>query len=595
MERKGLPRNVIWLALGVILPGSMLLLFGVLLIRQESELASRRDADALTLEARAVADSLEGYLEDGVVAPSGDFKRPTDEGALYLGYLSGGVFHPAVPAPDQALEDPAFGAFLTRASQREFRDGNPARAFRLYERRLAAESDSTRQAYLQMLLAANAFRRGETEAASGFSQAALSTSLQRTDQDGLPIALYAAELVIRNSGRDACGRLGEALSGPRWMTASAYSYLQDLAALGNCTVDSLAVAEYELARWVRAQGPALAVSGDRTVSAWRPVNGGWLVRYGTGTDPQPILARRVTELPGFGAASINLGTVSESSDRNLAPLFPSLIAEFPVVAQGPWKKPLLLSLALLLVLGMTGFGTFLLWRDVQREARVSSLKSQFVSSVSHEVRTPLTSIRLFAEAMLEYGPGGEEQQKKSLEVIAYESGRLTRMLNNVLETSRIERGAVTYTLRPGDLSEAVRSAADALEFAFRRREVPLNQDLASVTASFDSDAIEQAVVNLLSNALKYGGGTAVGVECAEVDGEAVITVTDSGPGIAVEEQEHIFQRFVQGAQRASGSSSGVGLGLSLVKHIAEGHGGQVELDSVQGSGSRFSIRLPLST
>jgi two-component system phosphate regulon sensor histidine kinase PhoR len=223
------------------------------------------------------------------------------------------------------------------------------------------------------------------------------------------------------------------------------------------------------------------------------------------------------------------------------------------------------------------------------------LKSQFVSSVSHEVRTPLTSIRLFAEAMLEYGPGSEEQQKKSLEVIAYESGRLTRMLNNVLETSRIERGAVSYTLRPGDLSDAVRSAADALDYAFRRREVALSQSLESVTASFDSDAIEQAVVNLLSNALKYGGATTVGLSCGESDGEAVISVTDSGPGIPPEEQEQIFERFVQGATRASGSSSGVGLGLSLVKHIIGGHGGRVELQSEQGNGCRFTIRLPLST
>ncbi|MFT5517350.1 MAG: signal transduction histidine kinase [Rhodothermales bacterium] len=595
MERKGLPRHVIWLALGVILPGGMLLLFGFLLIRQESELASRRDADALTLEARALADRMEGYLEGSVVAPSGDLKRPKDGGALYLGYLAGGAFQAAAPPDDQAMADPEFGVFLTRASQREFRDGNPAAAFRLYERRLSTESDSTRRAYLQMLLAANAFRRGDAETATGFAQAALSTPRQRTDEDGLPIALFAAELIFDYSEANVCGALEAVAHDKRWMTVSAFSYWLELSTDGQCVVDSLVVAEYELARWVQAQGPALAVSGDRTVSAWRPVPGGWLLRYGTGSDPQPILARRVTELPVFGAESVGLGTALEPSDRDLGPLFPSLVAGFPTGAGGLWKKSALLGLALLLVLAMTAFGTFLLWRDVQRETRVSSLKSQFVSSVSHEVRTPLTSIRLFAEAMLEYGPGGEEEQKKSLEVIAYESGRLTRMLNNVLETSRIERGAVNYTLQPGDLSEAVRSAADALDFAFRRREVALTQDIASVLASFDSDAIEQAVVNLLSNALKYGGGTTVGLSCAEADGEAVISVTDSGPGIPLEEQAHIFERFVQGERRASGSSSGVGLGLSLVKHIVEGHGGRIELDSEQDTGSRFTIRLALST
>ena len=168
------------------------------------------------------------------------------------------------------------------------------------------------------------------------------------------------------------------------------------------------------------------------------------------------------------------------------------------------------------------------------------------------------------------------------------------MLNNVLTTTRVERGTMTYQCTPGDLADPAENAIEAMRHEYDQANLTIERDLAMARSTFDPDTMEQAVLNLLSNALKYASsGGRVVVRSWEENGHAAVSVQDFGPGIPPEEQERVFERFY----RLNGNNDlripGAGLGLALVRHIAAGHGGKVLLVSERGAGCRFTIQLPL--
>jgi len=253
------------------------------------------------------------------------------------------------------------------------------------------------------------------------------------------------------------------------------------------------------------------------------------------------------------------------------------------------------SIALLLVVGLTLFGAYLLWRDVQREVRMARLRSQFVSGVSHEFRTPLTSIRMFAETLLDR-PADRETHDEFLHTIVDESNRLSRLLRNVLEFSAIERGKRQYRKQRCDLGEIVRAAVRAIQQRLdaERFVLDVKVDEGLPPVSVDGDAIEEAVLNLLTNAMKYSGASRrIDLGLRRENGCAVIRVTDHGIGIRSSEQRRIFESFYRAESAEVDEVPGTGLGLTLVEHIVEAHGGRVELESSPGKGSTFALHLPL--
>jgi len=255
----------------------------------------------------------------------------------------------------------------------------------------------------------------------------------------------------------------------------------------------------------------------------------------------------------------------------------------------------LFVLLLLLVTGVTIFAAYLLWRDLRREVRASDLRAQFVSSVSHELKTPLTAIRMFAETLQMGRCVDERTQQEYLGTIVNECERLSRLVDGVLLFSRTEQGKKHYRLRLVEAAEAVRAAAKAMEYPLSQHGFRLHVDIQEDTPpiSADRDAIEQAVLNLLSNAIKFSGD-ARDVELA-VHGdkdEVVIRVTDHGVGIAPHEQSRIFEKFYRVATPQNQLIPGTGLGLTLVAQIAHAHGGRVTVESALGKGSTFSLRLP---
>ena len=255
------------------------------------------------------------------------------------------------------------------------------------------------------------------------------------------------------------------------------------------------------------------------------------------------------------------------------------------------------SLAGLLALFLVG-GVALALRAADRAVKLSKMKSDFVSNVSHELRTPVASIRVFGE-LLRLGrvedPGKVREYGEHIEG---ESRRLTRLIDNILDFSRIESGRKEYRFAEGqvrDLVEAVirtfemRSAAPEVKIRFVAPDDPLP------LLRMDADAIAQAFQNLLDNAVKYSGESKeiIVTLAAETDHVAIV-VRDHGIGIARDEQRKIFERFHRVGTGLVHDVKGSGLGLSIVHHIVAAHGGCITVDSAPGEGSTFTMQLPIN-
>jgi signal transduction histidine kinase len=251
---------------------------------------------------------------------------------------------------------------------------------------------------------------------------------------------------------------------------------------------------------------------------------------------------------------------------------------------------------LALVLGVALFGGYLLLRDVNRDVRVAEVRSQFVASVSHELKTPLTAIRMFAETLAMGRSRDEQTRSEYLETIVNESERLARLVDNVLDFSKIEQGKKIYRCQPVRLEEVAGSAVRAMQFPLAQQgfhlKYSVEEDIPELQA--DPDAIQQAILNLLTNAMKYSGDSReIDLRIAARDGNAVIQVADRGLGLTPEERKRVFEKFYRAPSHESHSIAGTGLGLTLVAHIASGHGGRVEVESAPGEGSTFCILIPL--
>jgi signal transduction histidine kinase len=303
-------------------------------------------------------------------------------------------------------------------------------------------------------------------------------------------------------------------------------------------------------------------------------------------------------VPPGGEATLAL-IPSGTAFRRLGERFPAIWIFFPQGGQGTAAVKIqeFYAVSLLVVVALTMLGWYLLFRDTLREAHLARLRSQFVSSVSHELKTPLTAIRMFAETLQMRGSTEPQIQREFLNTIVNESERLTRLLNNVLDFSRIERGQRNYHLVPTPLTDVVQSAARTMQFPLSEQGFDFQVDVCDglPPMHLDRDALEQAILNLLSNAMKYSGDSRViALTLRSEKDSAVIEVVDQGIGIAPEERKRIFETFYRVSSSENSAISGTGLGLALVAHTAEAHGGGVEVESTPGKGSTFSIRIPFN-
>ncbi len=234
----------------------------------------------------------------------------------------------------------------------------------------------------------------------------------------------------------------------------------------------------------------------------------------------------------------------------------------------------------------------------EKERRMSALKSDFVANVSHELKTPLALVRMFGEMLQSGRVASEEKRQEYLDIIVQESERLSSLIENVLDFAKVERGRDSYEFAEGDVGDAVSRAANVYRYRAEREGIALavEVDGGLPPARIDERAIQLAVINLVDNALKYASeGKHITVRATREDHAIAVRVIDEGPGVPVEDRERIFERFVRGSRLEVGGKApvrGSGIGLALVKHIAESHGGRAWVEGAAGHGSTFVVRIP---
>jgi signal transduction histidine kinase len=629
------PRHLIALFLVLTLVPSLLLIaFGWRLLRQDLEL-ERQQADASRERA---ADVIVAALEQSVGATEAAMRDAKSlehlggaDDAVAVVFTGDGIqvfpphrllFHPvASPGIEAPAEVFADGETL------EFRDKDPLRAASWFAD-LARSSAQPVRAGALVRLARNLRKAGNPAAA-------LDTYGQITQPDtavgGVPadlLARWARCELLSTLGREPELRaeaqsLAADLTRAKWRLdrdqfslhlADARRWAGDAAA----TPPAAALALAESAQWLyerwrqlppgeRFSGRAArTIDGALTTLVWqgtreqgtaliagaRYVNARWVAKLAplqhrdgvrvSLADPEsratPAAARRRS------AADTGLPwtVLVEDADGNLAAAF-----------QG--RRAIWLG-ALGAVALLIASGSYVVVRAVSRELKVARLQSEFVSAVSHEFRTPLTSLRQLSEMLIDRPGIADDRRRTYYEALARQTDRLHRLVESLLDFGRIEAGTSPYRLAPLDAGAFIRDLVHqfATDRAARGHEVRLEMPAAPGVIAADPDALTNALWNLLDNAVKYSPGSPIVWVDVAVEGSMLaIRVRDRGLGIPAAEQREIFGKFVRGATARAGNIDGTGIGLAMVTHIASAHRGSVSVESEPGAGSTFTLHLPL--
>ncbi len=593
-----------WLLL-LVLPSALgLLAFGVVGLlgntrelrreaRDESRAAARAEARSLrrTVEDRAFLDRIpERYRfsagADGVLAwPSGlgprDPAGQTSARPAYLGY------------PVQRL--------LDRAAALEFERDDAASALTVLEEGRALARDDEDRGVIEARLAWCAHRRADPARRDAALDALLAL-------DGAsPADRLSGLLLATASGRSEPNDLLDRLMAlPDEERAITVDRLRDLAADRVVAIESelgrrlerrrlLRLLQSRLPTWrdEEAFPQVVAQSGDLLVihraRKYLKAEGGL---EGALVPPAVLIAAA-----GLDPQRFAFGATPPEDAIPALPLVAALPARF-AADRGPAEFGFTAILLAGLAIAFVG-GLLLATRALRREAQAARLRSEFLTSVTHELKTPLASIRLIAE-MLEQGVVNDPERRDEYHrLLSGETARLSMLIENVLDLGRMERGERAYDRRPVTPADVVRDAVEVFRPVAKRDglEVEAHLRAAPGEAELDRGALVQALLNLLENGRKYaldGGRLELEDECR--NGVYRLRLRDFGPGIPAGEIDRVFERFTRGSAQADGRVAGVGLGLHLARRIVEDHGGRLraELPDDGRGGALFVMELPVS-
>lgn len=571
-----------WFAAAVIVPCAALFYLGIRALHQEELILRQRAAEHQQARVSQVSLALESAIEPIRLSAS------PPAGIAFHGVIRGGrvllSWETAAQAVRmaKALADPEYQRLLRSPS-----NGSPQ-----------FEGAPLEFLRLQRALALN--RSGNATEAAVLIESLSRTPASITDEQSVPIALYAIPNLASVARRRAAleSITAQVVADPCLHSPTALKMLSQLYGEQGLT------AELQNLRILVRNAEAAQRFQDAFPRDVGALTARWLV-----FDDLPYLVGFASAPAGeFVFRGLSASTVAASLPQHprlvrtggspLGPPFAGLQVILPIEPGRdlPTQRPLVLGI-IALALCIAVAGCILLWRDIRRDAQVAALRTQFVASISHELRTPLTALRMFTEALHDNPEIDNATRQDYLSTMLSENERLSRLVENVLEFSRIERNQRKYVLRPVLLPEILDSVLASIDPLIERGGFRLerNIDREIPPVPGDRDALGQALFNLLSNAMKYSGASRdLRIELSRQGQHAAIRVTDSGVGIPPAEHRLIFDSFYRSAAPENSAVPGAGLGLTLVRHVMEGHHGQVTVDSTPGKGSTFSLILPLA-
>lgn len=601
-------------------PTAVVILLVFRVVHQEHELSERRAAEArreaLDQLRRELSARLQAIRLEEVNRLIGETGRrlPRESPVVFVAPMTEDRMDLPWEAPSAFVEAPPldFSRLQDEGEALEFQRTDASGAAAAYRQALEiAPHPAARCAALLRL--ARAYRKaGMASDADRADRSVLRGCDAPADADGMTQALYAARRLLDSDANDEEARdyVIRKASLRQWRAPNEAYMLQSLLR----TIPSAAAVEPLLGISAEIHDiEQIAALGRNMHDYLGELQGGFRTAPGDlswiGFGDEPWLITFVS--PASFAAPVVMAvssrkivpegvTLSLSGKEEGTPLgegFLNLQVDWPA---GRFDAPRNISMTLYgailsVVLGAAFLAAYLVLRDVHREAETAEIRSHFVANVSHELKTPLTSIRAHAETLL-MGRAAPETTAEYLKTIVAESERLTRLVESVLDASRIEQGRKTYRMRSTRLGEIVRSAARSMEYPLSQLGFTLTilSDDTEPTLLADADALEQAILNLLGNAMKYSGGARrIEIRMGTASREAFVDVVDHGIGIPREEQSRIFDKFHRVQSAETEGIAGTGLGLGLALHVVEAHRGRIDLFSAPGRGSTFSVRLPL--
>lgn len=635
----GPPRRLIVLVLAMtVVPLVLLLWLGWQVLRQDNALEARQRADRVERAADLVVAALQRAIaasEQRLAA--GDREWPA--GAVSLAFRDGLVL--ASPNGRVAYLPIAGGVrtaspgLLTQAEDLEFYHRDRLAAIEAY-RHLARSRDPALRGVALLRLGRNLASTGDlTSALTAYGEA---LAIDGAWEGGVPAGLVARYMrcrILEADGQGAALRaeaqqLQRDLDAGRWpLTGPVHAIYASSAAgwTGSAGAPAMGVVFAEAAdrlwraRQTRAAAPretmvvlaqTLTVLQQRVADAtvlliasqgfveahWLPAAAAVAREQGVslelrGADSRPFLA------------SLQPPDAQASRAAPITTLRPAMQAELPwavsVSGDGMLPDPgfarrrfLLVAGFVILVTMALGAG-YLIVRSLSREFEVSRLQSDFVAAVSHEFRTPLTTLRQFTERLREQPDMADEPRRQCYDAQMRATDRLTRLVESILDFGRMEAGARPYRFQPLDCSSLVQHVVEDFRAqpASAGRQVSIERH-GSLAVEADEEALSRALWNLLDNAVRYspdGGPIDVGV--VRAGDHVVISVRDGGLGVPAHERRAIFERFRRGEQARVRGIKGTGIGLAMVQQIMAAHRGRVELESESGKGSVFTILLPI--
>jgi len=290
-------------------------------------------------------------------------------------------------------------------------------------------------------------------------------------------------------------------------------------------------------------------------------------------------------------------TYSEDFEENFPPWKINVYLKNPGSAEKQFNfRRNIYILTVAVVMAALLFGGFFAIRSTAKELELAKLKSEFVSTVSHEFRTPLTSIRYLADLLRRGRVRGEERRQEYFESISSEGERLSRLIENILDFSKIEAGMKEYQFEKTDIAALVKNVASRFKKHTKGKECTLKTEISDqLPAIFaDEEAVSRALDNLLDNAIKYSGKRSkIFLRAWSSEKNVFLEVEDNGVGISKEDQKQVFKKFYRSGRLEERMVRGSGIGLTIVEHIVRAHGGEVLLESAIGRGTKVTIKLPV--